>query len=343
MNDAQAFERVRQKMSLVESEVKKVILGMDRAVHLSVIALFSRGHVLLEGVPGVGKTTLLRSLAAVVDGGFHRVDGSPDLMPDNVLYLLKFEDGKPVRDVRSWVKEGENLAILFINEINRIQPKTQAVFLSLMQERSVSAEEMDCRFSLPNVVVFADRNQLEKEETFELPHAQRDRFLMEIDVGYPDSDSEKAIIADPKFRDMNELVKSLRPTISVKEIRGVSEWIENNIKVSPRLVDYVYRIVDASRHPSRYGIVFSDIEGIDIEDAVVAGISPRGAGMIVRASQTAAAFRGSPVVEPADLHEIFIETVAHRVFFKPNYIRRRSNLASRVLDKIKAKVGPYEK
>lgn len=339
MNDemrGNEFNYIREKMLSVESEVKKSVLGIDRVVHLAVIAFFSRGHILLEGLPGVGKTTLLLALARAVEGEFHRIVGKPDITPNDILYIIKFNDkGALYIDVKKWVRHGDNLAILFINEINRLQEKTQAVFLDIMQERKVHAEAIDTVFNLENLWVCGDRNPLEKEQTFELPHAERDRFLMEIDVPYPDPESEKRIIMEPRFRDVDKLLNDIRPVVNIRDIRGYADWIENNIHVSANLIKYLHDLVLASRKPSDFGI---SIPGVaDADDLLLAGVSPR-VNMIRAAVQTAALFRGSKVAEPCDIHEIFIETFAHRIFFKTTGQQRRSGIAKAFLEEIKKKV-----
>jgi len=238
--------------------------------------------------------------------------------------------------VKEWVKKEEKLAILFINEINRLQEKTQAVFLDLMRERAVHAEAIDKIFSLPNLWVCGDRNPLEKEQTFELPHAERDRFLMEIYVPYPDQDSEKKIIKDPEFRDIGKLLTRVKPVLKISEVRFYADWIEYNIHVSPALIKYLHNLVLATRKPSLYGISIPGVE--DVDDILLAGVSPR-VNMIRAAAQTAALFRGSKVVEPRDIHDIFTETFAHRIFFKNTAQTRRSNIAKIFLEEIKRKIG----
>ncbi len=329
------FNHIREKMLGVESEVKKAIIGIDRVVRLVTIMFFARGHVLLEGMPGVGKTTLLLALARAIDGDLHRITGKPDLTPNDILYVVKIKDGQIYFDVKDWVKKNDKLAVLFVNEINRLQEKSQSVFLDIMQERKVHAESIDAVFELKNLWLCADRNPLEKEETSALPHAQRDRFLAEIEVPYPDPESEKLIISDPRFRDIDRLLQPINPAVNIAEIRPYSEWIEYNIRTSPILIDYLYNLVLATRKPSRFGI---NIPGVkDADDALLAGVSPR-ASMIRAAAQTAAIFRGSRVVEPCDIHDVYFDTFAHRIFFKAAAYQRRSNIAKVFLEELKKKV-----
>lgn len=343
MTNDKIFVEIGEKMRLVESEVKKAVIGIDRVIYLSTIALFARGHVLLEGVPGTAKTTLLRCLAATVSGGFERIQGTPDLLPGDLVAIPEMDPqtGKFTVSPGPLIGQGENLAILFIDEINRIQEKTQAYSLEPMEERAVTVAGK--RYKLPYLIVFASRNPIERD-TFELPHAQRDRFWMEIEIGYPDRESEKDIIINPRFEDIDSLVRSIKPVVTMQEIKEYSEWISRNIFVSDKLVEYLQKIADASRNPEKYGISLLsavDAEEENLKDMIVAGISPRGIGRARKLAQVAALFRGSQVVEPRDVHDILVEAVAHRIFLSPNAMRRRSKMAAAILAKIKERVSPY--
>ncbi|MDO8522883.1 MAG: MoxR family ATPase [bacterium] len=341
-NAENTFEYIRSKMMEVEAELKKTIIGIDGVLHLITIALFSRGHVLLEGVPGVGKTALCRCLSKAVKGGFARIQGVPDLLPRDAVIIedIDAETGRYVFKPGPLISQGEKLAIVLLDEINRIHPKGQAGFLEVMQERTITA--FGQQYKLPHVIFVATRNSVEKGETEELPHAQRDRFLMEIDVPYLSAEYEKELMRNPKFEDMGRLIEGVAPIIETEEITEFWDWIGKNISVSPAILDYIYNIVDASRHPSSYGINLGGADEND-KDIIMAGISPRGEIMIRRASQTAAVLRGSKSVLPQDLHEILVPTMAHRIFFQPSALRRRSKIAEEFLLQIKNKVAPYER
>jgi MoxR-like ATPase len=343
-NKDKIFAEIGEKMRTVEAEVKQTVLGVDRVIHLLTIALFARGHVLLEGVPGTAKTTLLRCLAATVGGGFERIQGTPDLLPGDLVSIPEMnpETGKFMVSPGPLIRQGENLAILFVDEINRIQEKTQAYSLEPMEERAVTVAGK--KYKLPYLIVFASRNPIERD-TFELPHAQRDRFWMEIEIRYPDAVSEKDVIVNPRFEDIDSLVGSIKKAVSMQEIKNYSEWISRNIYVSDKLAEYLYKIADASRHPKKYNVSFPDPDDIEVEvdpdTIIVAGISTRGIARVRKLAQVAALFRGSRVVEPRDVHEILVEAVAHRIFLSPNAMRRRSKLASAILAKIQERVSPY--
>ena len=158
------------------------MVGQERAVRLLLIATFARGHVLLEGDVGVGKTTLLQTLARGIGGAFERIEGTVDLMPSDLLYYTYLtRDGQPRVEAGPLLRHGPDLSVFFFNEINRARPQVHSLMLRAMAERSVGAFNAEHRF--PHLQVFADRNRIEREETFEIPAAVRDRFFMEIDGG----------------------------------------------------------------------------------------------------------------------------------------------------------------
>jgi MoxR-like ATPase len=162
----------RDKALKLESEVKKVIIGQDKAIKLMNIAIFARGHVLLEGGVGVGKTTLLQAITRGIGGAYERIEGTVDLMPNDLIYhTFLGSDGRPQIDEGPLLRAGENLSVFFFNEINRARPQVHALMLRVMAERHVSAFRKEYR--LPHMLVFADRNQVEKNETFEIPSAAR--------------------------------------------------------------------------------------------------------------------------------------------------------------------------
>src|SRR5215471_15843520 len=204
----------------VEDEVSKAIIGQRDIIRLINVALFARGHVLLEGDVGIGKTTVLRAFSRAVGGDFERIEGTVDLMPGDLIYHTYVDaEGKPRIEPGPLLRHGERLATFFFNEINRARPQVQSLLLRAMAERSVSAFNREYRF--PHMLVFADRNRVEKEETFELPSAARDRFMFELHMGTPsDLDVRRSLIIDPAFHDADALL--------TRVASGVVPWQELN-------------------------------------------------------------------------------------------------------------------
>lgn len=320
----------RARAARFEAEIAKAVIGQERVIRLLTIALFARGHVLLEGDVGVGKTTLLRAAARCVGGAYERIEGTIDLMPGDLVYHTYLaEDGRPRVEEGPVLRAGEDLAIFFFNEINRARPQVHSLLLRLMAERSVSAFNRE--FSFPHLVVFADRNRVEREETFELPAAARDRFLMEISIATPeDAEVRRALAFDPRFHDGDRLIDSLEEGIlSYAELNDVGRAIQNEIKTSEALERYVLDLWQAVRNPGAAGI---EIAGVDTSRLVAAGASPRGLSYLVRAARVAAWLDGRDMAVPEDVRAVFFEAMAHRIFFEPVYEMRRDIIARELVD-----------
>lgn len=327
MADLQQLETAREHALALENVVNKVVIGQDQAIRLILIALHARGHVLLEGGVGVGKTTLLRAFSKALGGAFGRIEGSVDLMPNDLLYSAWVNaEGKPVIDPGPLISHGEETAVFFFNEINRARPQVQSLLLRAMAERSVDAFGKEYRF--PHMVVFADRNAVEKEETFELSAAARDRFLFEINISRPTDDAlRRQLIFDPAFHDVDELLASVtEPLLNYTDLNDLDKQIQQAIFVSPEIENYVVRLWDASWEPHKLGI---ELEDIFIEDLVVAGASVRGMSAMVRAAKVCAWLNGRDHVLPDDVHTVLLPALTHRVFLSPVYEGRREQIMPR--------------
>jgi MoxR-like ATPase len=320
----ESLETWRERVGLFEAELGRVVIGQARVIRLMAIALLARGHVLLEGDVGVGKTTLLRCVARALGGPYERVEGTIDLMPGDLVYHASIgPDGRPRLDPGPVLRHGEDLAVFFFNEINRARPQVHALLLRLMAERSVTAFNRDV--ALPHLLVFADRNRMEREETFELPAAARDRFFMEVRVETPaDPEVRRRLIFDTRFHDVDALVETVPEGIlDYRALGDLGRAIQKAVFVSETLELYVVAIWDSLRDPVRAGL---HIEGVDMARLLMGGASPRGLSFLARAARVHAWLAGREMVVPEDVRAIFFEMMAHRIFIDPIYENRAEAL-----------------
>jgi MoxR-like ATPase len=321
----------------LEQEVKKVIVGQDKAIRLMNIAIFARGHVLLEGGVGVGKTTLLQSIARSIGGAYERIEGTVDLMPNDLIYHTYLgEDGRPKIDEGPLLRAGENLSVFFFNEINRARPQVHALMLRVMAERHINAFKKEYRF--PHMLVFADRNQVEKNETFEIPSAARDRFMMEIPIDIPaDRELRKSLMFDVKFQHAEKLTKQVASDVlHFDQLNDFSDILQSTIKSSPLLEEYALDLWESTQNPEKFGI---KLESVDVNRLIHTGASPRGMGMLLKAARVNAWLVGRDSLYPEDIHAVFHELIAHRLVFNNMYENRRTELARELTTQILSKVA----
>jgi MoxR-like ATPase len=308
----------REAVLQVREEIAKAVVGQDGAVSGLVAALLVRGHVLLEGVPGVAKTLLVKTLAASLALDFKRVQFTPDLMPSDVTGQVIFEQ----RDGSFRFRQGPVFTnLLLADEINRTPPKTQAALLESMEERQVSVEGQARQLPDPFLVA-ATQNPVEYEGTYPLPEAQLDRFLFKLVVGYPTAEQEQAVLArHDAGMDPHDL-----GTLGVRAVAGAEDLAEGRkevggVPVEPRVQAYIVAIARATRE----------------SPSLALGVSPRGATMLLHAAKAWAWLAGKRFVTPDEVKAIAKPTLRHRVQLRPE-VELEGVAADGVLDGILASV-----
>ncbi len=295
--------------------ISRIVVGQERLLEDLLTAIFARGHILLKGEVGVGKTLLLRALARLLGGPFARIEGSVDLLPADLLYTPYLdEEGKP-RVAPGPLLQGEGaLAVFFFNEINRARPQVHALLLRVMAERSVSAFDRLYRF--PHLLVFADRNRLEREETFELPAALRDRFAMELEVSPPETFEElRTIFFEPRFHDLDLLLEELPSgLLPYQEIGRLAPVIQRTIRTSKVLERYAVALWRATTDPPSV-----QVDGVQLRELLLSGISPRGMSHLLRAARVRAWLLGRDFVTAEDLYHLFPKAAGHRLVLAPQF------------------------
>lgn len=327
----------RQRALRLEAEVARAVIGQARTVRLVNTAVFARGHVLLQGDVGVGKTTLLRAFAQVLGGDFARVEGTIDLMPGDLVYYTYISaEGRPAVEAGPLIRHGESLAIFFFNEINRARPQVHSLLLRVMAERSVSAFSRE--FHFPHLLVFADRNRVEREETFEISAAARDRFMLEVTMDAPAAEDERRrLMVEPRFHDTDRLVGELESSlVAYQELNQVAELIQRNVQASDALQAYALDLWRATAAPADYGVRLPDL---DASQLMLAGASPRGMSLLLRAARVTAWLDGRGHVTPEDVQAVFAPAIAHRLCYQPVYEMRRQDISGRLMGAILSSVA----
>jgi len=281
-------------LSKIEEELRKAVVGLEEQIKLLTTCFLTGGHALIEGVPGIAKTTLTKNFANIFGMGFTRIQMTPDLLPADIL-------GHTFYDMRSGefkLRKGPIFTnVLLVDEINRASPKTQAALLEAMEERQVTIEGRTLKLPEP-FIVLATRNPVEMEGVYILPMAQRDRFMMRIDMTYLPEKAEKELLRRKNFGDFSESRQ-----IFTKETVLKIRWDAKKTYASDAIIEYIYGIVSETRRDER----------------VLLGASPRAGEHLLFASKTLAYIKGRNYVIPDDVKELAVPVIAHRIVLKPEY------------------------
>jgi len=308
----QAGAQTSARATRLEAALRTVIRGKDEVVRLALVSMFARGHLLIEGVPGVGKTTLGQALARALECSFQRVQFTSDMLPSDVLGISIYSSVEQ----RFEFKHGPVFTnILLADEINRTTPKTQSALLEAMNEGQVTVDVQSYPLPQPFLVI-ATQNPVEHHGTYPLPESQLDRFLMRVRMGYPEGDAEREIL-----RSMAGATKldNLRPVLTSADVLEMQQAV-TRVRVDDSLVSYTLEIVRRTR----------DSEYLSL------GVSPRGSQMLYRAAQAMAFLEGRDFCTPEDFKPLVVPIFAHRVVVNALYTStlKKSEQAEQVLREI---------
>lgn len=284
---------MNDKLNLLLKNISEVIVGKDEAIKKAIITLISGGHLLIEDVPGVGKTMLAKSIAKSINLDFKRIQFTPDLLPSDIIGITIYNE----KTKEFEFKKGPIFSnIILADEINRSTPKTQSALLEAMEERQVTVDGITYKLNEPFFVI-ATENPIEYEGTFPLPEAQLDRFFMKIEIGYPNKEDEVLLLNRVQLR---HPIEDLEEVISKEDILVIQKEVKK-IHVDESLKEYIVKLGKELRE----------------DDDIYLGPSPRSLIVLMRVSQAKAYIEGRDFVIPDDIKNLFESVMSHRLILKP--------------------------
>lgn len=293
-NSSQSIRVVADVTEAIAQSVGQVIIGKRNEIRMAILGLLCRGHILIEDIPGVGKTMLARSLAKAIGCSFNRLQFTPDMLPSDVTGVSIYNQ----RSNEFEFRPGPIFAqIVLADEINRATPKTQSALLEAMEEKQVTVEGVTYRMDNP-FMILATQNPIEYEGTFPLPEAQLDRFLIRIQMGYPKPEEELNILTSQQY---NHPIGNVQQVVSADELISAQQAV-HQVYIAEEVKQYIIRLVNATR---THGDVYL-------------GSSPRGSLSLFRAAQARAAMAGRDYVLPDDVKHLAEVTLAHRIIVGPS-------------------------
>ena len=313
MQNSEAINRLAQVAARIKANIGQVLVGKEDVIELTLAAILGGGHILIEDVPGIGKTTLARALANSLDCVFKRIQCTPDLMPSDITGIHYYNQKSGEFEFRA----GPIIAqIVLADEINRATPRTQSALLEAMAERQVTIDEATIPLPAPFLVI-ATQNPIELEGTFPLPEAQLDRFLLRLRLGYPEESEEEEMLL--RFEGADPLA-DLKPVTTAQEVLGFQSLVQK-IYVDPVLRNYLVKVVQATRRHSEIEL----------------GASPRATIGLYRCSQALAGIRGREYVTPDEVKTLAPYALAHRVILK-SQARLRERDAQSIVNEVLGRV-----
>ncbi|HEX2834361.1 MAG TPA: MoxR family ATPase [Thermoanaerobaculia bacterium] len=295
----QTINDIATRFAALREQLDRVIMGQDRVKKLAITSIVAGGHMLLEGVPGTGKTLLALTLSRLFGCRFRRIQFTPDLMPSDLLGANVFNQKTQEFVFRAGPVFTD---ILLADEINRTPPRTQAALLESMQENSVTIDGARYKVS-PIFTVFATQNPVEFEGTYPLPEAQRDRFLFKINIDFPEPADESRILTEYAAgrRLHDETIAQLQPVMTGEELLAARKTVATQVRVEPHIIEYIRELVSRTRR----------------DESVQIGAGPRASLALLEASRATAALEGRDFITPDDVKSLVLPIVAHRITLSP--------------------------